>query len=90
MKKARKNQREIITKKINELDRSFGKSAQIIFAYLSAILQLLEDKGITDKKQFKKYLDSYKKQFSKLADDAEFLKLMRNFKPESGEKVEGS
>lgn len=79
MRYPNKNQPEIIKKKINEIDERVSRSSQVLFAYLSAILQLLEEKGITDKKEFKNYLNANKKQFSKLAEDAEFLKLMRQF-----------
>ena len=76
----KKDDLEAIKKKLNELEFKVSKLAQANFAYVNAVLQLLADKGITDQKEYKKYLDVYKKQYSKLMQDAEFLKLMRQFK----------
>lgn len=79
-----KNDLERIKKKLNELDGKFNKSFAAIFAYLTAILQLLSDRGVTDQKEFKRYLDGYKKHYSKLAQDAEFLKITRGLKFKKG------
>lgn len=77
---AKKSDLERMKKKINEIDAKFDKFSPTIFAYLTAILQLLSDKGITDQKEFKQYLEGYKKQYSKLTQDAEFLKIISGLK----------
>ena len=75
-----KDDLETIKKKLIELELKVSKLAQANFAYVNAILQLLAEKGITDQKEYKRYLDLYKKQYSKVIQDAEFLRMMRQLK----------
>ena len=71
---------EKIKKKLNELDAKLSKTIDKNFTYLTAILQLLEDKGIADRKEIIRYLEHHKKSISKISQDVEFWQIMQQLK----------
>ena len=76
----KKDDLELTKKKLVELETDIKKLSITFFAYQSAFAQILDDAGLLNDKKFKEYLNKYKKQFAKLMGDAEFLKMMRQFK----------
>lgn len=75
-----KDDSEKIKKKLNELDAKLDKLTDKTFAYLLAIIQILQDKGLVTPKEMKTHLDHYKKGIGKVSQDIEFWKLMRQIK----------
>ena len=69
-----------IKKKLVELETNAKKQTQTIYATITAILQILADKGITNKDEVGAYLMTFKEQYKHIADDAEFLKLIEQLK----------
>jgi len=71
---------EKIKKKLNELDSKLDKAIDKNFAYLTAILQILQDKGVADEKEIIRYLERHKKGISKISQDVAFWQIMQQFK----------
>lgn len=71
---------ERIKKKLNELDSKLDKLTDRTFAYLTAILQILEDKGVASHKEIIGYLEKHKKGISKVSEGVEFWKIMKQFR----------
>jgi len=71
---------EKVIKKLNELDEKLDKLNITYFAYFGTILDALESRGILDKSSFRKLLKAHKKQYAKIKREAEFIRMMGQFK----------
>jgi len=71
---------EEIKKKPNELDEKLTLLNRSTFSYLTAIIDVLEEKGVVSKEEIIGRIEEYKKFYSKAQDEAEFWKIAEQFK----------
>ena len=79
----KKSENEQIKQKLNELERKVDKLSQTTYGYIYAMLHILSERGVTDQGEFRKFLKAYKKRYSQIARDIEFLKIVRQLKRKS-------
>ncbi|MFZ5802037.1 MAG: hypothetical protein ACOY3K_02845 [Candidatus Omnitrophota bacterium] len=80
---------EALKKKMTELEKRLNISSHLILSYLNALILLLADKGIASREEFAEYLERSKAELRKLGQEAEFLKMMKDFKKD-GKNDQGS
>jgi hypothetical protein len=75
---------EATKKKVLELEAGLSQLTDHTFAYFTAILQLLQDRGIVERKQMIRWLEWYKKRYAEASRDLEFFNLMQQLGEDEG------
>jgi len=69
-----------IKKKLNELDERLKTTVTITMSYLTALMDILEEKGVASKAEIIKQIDEQKVFFKSVSREVEFQKMMRPVK----------
>lgn len=76
---ADKNLKEL-QKKITQLEDKIEKNSVHAYAFLTALLEALVDRGLIKPDEFNAYLDKHTQHYKRLAGETEFLKLIKQIK----------